>query len=120
MFKKYIQSQKRRARSQPTTSNNELLSSFDIFRHSRFGISVLLVCSFLLFTLSPDMLFTYYQISEKEISYALDVICYILYGMSDFIDGIIYILLLEKVRYLLLKKIHYQCSVVQRKQIVTI
>ena len=103
MFQKYVRSQILRKYSRAYKSSHE--SIFTIFRKSRFFIPVLLIASFIVFTVTPDLIFTYYQLCHNEISYTLDVACYNLFAISDLIDGIIYILLHKRVRRLLVRSI---------------
>lgn len=81
-------------------------STFKLFVHSSFFIVALLIGSFLIFTIIPDMIFSYHETSDLKIARRLDTICYILFATSDLADVFIYVFVQEKVRKTLWKKLH--------------
>lgn len=103
IFRKFSRSHRRITSSTPRKHKQD--SSFQIFIHSRFLITALLILSFVLFTFIPDMIFTYYAFTHHHISYQLEAVCYILFAISDLSDAIIYIFIKNEVRKLLLQKL---------------
>ena len=72
---------------------------------SRFLISILLISSFLLFSVVPGLIIACFETTSNEMSYILLFCIYISFKVSDAVEAIIYIFLQRKVRKLLLKKI---------------
>ena len=103
IFRKYTRSQQKLSND---AIHRQRESAFQLFVQSKFFIAVLLISSFLMFTIIPDMIFSYYQISDKPISSKLDTICYILFVTSDLADVFIYVFVQVKVRKILWKKIN--------------
>lgn len=92
--------------SSPDSENEESL--WTIFRHSRFYVSVLIVSTFILFTIIPDFMWTFHVV-ENENSIGGFMLS-TSYAVSYFIDGAIYIFMDDKVKNLLLKKLRiYKC-----------
>ena len=105
IFRKYAKSQEK------INYCKQNQTRFAIFAHSRFFIPVLLIASFLTFTVIPDLIFSYHQLTNKNVSHTLQVLCYVFYSCSDLADAFIYVLVQTKVRKLLNKKLHriYHC-----------
>lgn len=110
IFGKYYKSQQRIS-SSAQGGKRKQGSSIKLFIRSRFLITALLIASFLLFTFIPDMIFTYYAFTHKDISYHLEAVCYILFSISDLSDGVIYIFILNKVRKKLLIQLRKFCII---------
>ena len=101
IFRLYARSQRRRS----TSGTVQLRSAFSVFVKSRFFIPILLVFTFIVFLITPNMVYLHYFINDTEVPYTLDTICWISFAISDFSDGIIYIFLQKNVRNLLWKKL---------------
>ena len=115
IFCKYALSRRRISIS---SNNRNVESSFQIFIRSPFFVPVLLILSFIIFTVFPNLIFAYYEFSGEEISYTLDVICYILFATSDLCDAFIYIFVQKQVRNTLLKKICCHSSCCKQNRVI--
>lgn len=96
---------KNNAESQDGENTQQDDSAWTVFRNSRFYISVLLILSFILFMVVPDMTYLMYGIINEKKNDDLAAACWISYAISNCVDAIIYILLQEDVRNLLWKKL---------------
>ena len=73
-------------------------STIQIFRKSRFYISVLLILTFLLFMIVPDITYLFLAIIYKSKSDILLTCCWISYAISNLADAYIYIFVQDEVR----------------------
>ena len=83
-------------------------SIFRIFRNSRFFISVLLISSFLLFMVIPNLIYSFVLIKHisDELSFILIVpLLLIMYEISILCDALVYIFIQRNVRRLLWRKL---------------
>lgn len=84
---------------------NNYQSIFKIFRQSKFFISVLLIVSFIIFIVVPDLLNAFMFVDDMHPPYELMVTFLLFNSMSDLVDGYIYIFIQGYVRKLLWKKL---------------
>ena len=78
-----------------------------VFRKSKFKIPVLLVITFIVFVIIPDITYLLVAVINRVSFHAeLQAACWISYAVSNFADAWIYIFLQRDVRQLLLKKLH--------------
>lgn len=95
-------------RTQPP---GESLSKFKRFRDSFFFLPSLLVSTFILFMIVPDLVYLFIGIIHGNATDVLKNACWISYAISNLIDAVLYIFLLKDVRCFLLKRIIcYQCE----------
>ena len=80
-------------------------SSLQVFRKSRFYVSVLMILTFFVFMVIPDLVYLFVAIVEGYKTTVLVLSCYISYGVSNVLDAWIYIYLQAPVRRLLMKKL---------------
>ena len=92
-----------------STSSSAVKNIFNIFRKSRFYISVLLILNFLLLTVIPDLFvfFIIENINHHIHRNIMTVIINILYEISLLVDAWIYIYINKQVRRILWRKLHY-------------
>lgn len=81
-------------------------SALSILRNTQYPITIILVLSFLLLTILPDVLYTILVLNDTK-SRGLDVYIGMSKLFSDTVDAVIYILLQDKVRKLLMKKLRF-------------
>lgn len=74
-----------------------------VFRSSRFYVSLFLILTYILFTIIPDLLWTFGAVGDDHTASGF-LIC-ILYGISYTSDGMIYIFMQKKVKNMLYLKI---------------
>ena len=110
-------SERRRAMIQIQGSSSTPLSSFRLFRQSKFFIQILLVGSFTAFVVLPDLVLMYYGALGMEISETVCEYCSISYTISDMTCGLIYIFLQPSVRKLLRNKMRRVDSAVGNNRI---
>ena len=72
-----------------------------VFRHSRFYVSVMLICVYIVFTILPDLLWTFNVVNKGIVRFILTI----MYSTSHLADGIIYILIHDRVKKTLYKKL---------------
>lgn len=80
---------------------------WQVFRNSRFYVSVLIILSFVLFMIFPDITFMFCAFNKKgDVGLALlrDITC-VIYQIAYLSDAVIYIFMHQPVRKLLWKKI---------------
>lgn len=84
-------------------------SFWNAFKHSRFYVALLLILTFIVFVIPPDMIFAFYECKNKE--KIIKHVATISYAFSYFSDGVVYIFLNREVRRLLLNKVrrNFQC-----------
>ena len=80
-------------------------STFEVFKNSRFYISVLLIFTFILFMIVPDLIYLFICIIPNAPSPTILTACWISYGIANISDAFIYILLQVEVKTLLMKKV---------------
>ena len=73
-------------------------STMQIFRKSRFYISLLLIVTFLVFMVAPDLTYLFYGIIYKSESEILMTSCWISYAIANLADAYIYIFVQPNVR----------------------
>lgn len=98
MFKKFVRSR----RSVSTISINS--SGFQLFQTSKFYISVLIITSFLLLAVIPNILTSICTYFEIEYTTGVFVYVSISESLSDTADGVIYVFMYKPVRAILTKK----------------
>ena len=103
LFYKHVKSQKMQERDCTTNSNNTSLIS--VFRKSKFYISILLITSFIIFFVIPDIIFTFAAIIPNNITKGLIMANAIPVLLSDLFDAWIYIFMQQAVRKLFCQKI---------------
>lgn len=79
------------------------VSAFNVFRHSRFYVSVLIVTSFLVLFVIPDLVATCMNFRKNRSEFLL-IVLFICNGVSDFCNAVVYIFIQRPVKRLLLKK----------------
>ena len=77
-------------------------SMWNIFRKSRFYISVWLILTFFLFMVVPDLTYLTVMKIKGQVSETLSILCFISYAISNIIDFFIYIFMDKRARMLLL------------------
>lgn len=88
-----------------TRGTLRLKNTFRIFRKSRFYIPVLLITTFFLFMIIPDLTYLFVAIIYESPSDTLSICCWISYATSNIVDAWIYIYLQVPVRRLLKRKL---------------
>ena len=82
------------------------LSAFRIFLKSRFYTVVLLIGTYVLLVVIPDLVYLFYgYLQNNDKKYLLEIICYLSYTIEGSTDAYIYIFLQPSVRRLLWKKL---------------
>ena len=112
IFRKYKQSVMRRRKNKISRKRSVCArtqsSSFErgrrLFQKSRFYIPVLLITSFILFTVASDLIYLFYGLVSGNESENLLIMCWISYAVSNLVDGIIYIFMHHHVNILFHKK----------------
>ena len=102
IFKTYMRSQRRVSRAALAAKKDSVWMKVV---KSTFFVPVLLILSFIVFAVVPDLITSYYKISKKKIPDALEMVCHLMFSISDLCDVGIYIFMQRPVRNLLLKKI---------------
>ena len=103
VFRKFKQS-----RIIPTTSGSgtkKNVNAFTVFRNSKFFVSVLIILTFLLFMVIPDLVYLFVGTIGGNESPVLLTACWISYAISNIADACIYIFLQPAVRRSLWKKL---------------
>ena len=106
IFQKYKKSYRvssQRTKNVPTDKKAE--SSFRIFQKSRFFVPVLLILTFIIFMLIPDLIYLFVGVIKKNKSDILLASCWISYAVSNAVDACIYIFMQDPVKKLLWKKV---------------
>lgn len=105
IFRKYNNSERvLLARRKSVRNNKKPDSSFQVFRKSRFFVPVLLILTFLLFMVIPDMIILFIGVVMNQMSDILLTSCWISYAVSNMTDACIYIFMQDTVRDLFIKK----------------
>ena len=99
MFLEYKRSRERRRVETPSSA--AAMYSFALLKQTKFYIPMLLVGTFIVFMVVPDMVMLFYGILGETISETLTVSCSISYTISSIADGVIYIFLQPAVMSLL-------------------
>lgn len=97
------------ASSSPGTSQTSKTDFCGVFRRSKFYISVLLISSFVIFIVVPDLLNVFVFMNIKDFPNALLTFFLLCNSVSDLLDGYIYIFIQGYVRKLLWKKLKKKC-----------
>ena len=106
----YIFHKFKKSRVIPTTSGSDMkqnVNAFTAFRNSKFFISVLLILTFLLFMVIPDLVYLFVGTVGGNKSPVLLTACWISYAISNLADACIYIFLQPDVKRHLWKKLHF-------------
>lgn len=103
IFQKFKES--RSAPLRHRLNKGKKLNTFQVFRKSNFYVSGLLIASFILLMVIPDLVYLVIGILKAEKTDELVAYCFLSILLSYFVDGFIYILLQRKVRMKLKKKI---------------
>lgn len=99
IFHKLQQSQRNRRSSEPVSER----SLWQIFRQSRFDTVLLLISTFIVFVIPPDLIWAFYSLKYRN--KAVELWTTTSYALSYLSDGCIYIFMNEKVKSLLFRKI---------------
>lgn len=83
-----------------------------IFKKSLFIIPILLITTFLIFMIIPDLTFLFVGIINESPSVMLSTACWLSYGISNFLDALIYIYFQNEVRNFIMKKLRWKRPVV--------
>ena len=83
---------------------------FQLIRRSRFFMIFLLIVTFLMFIVVPDLTYLFVHVINNKHSKNLEIACWILYAVGNLADCYIYIFLQPPVRKLLIKKISSRLS----------
>ena len=109
LFKKYKNSLTMQTRNTRTGSSDVPPTIFKVFFQSKFYISILLVTSFLVFMVIPELVYLFYGLrvgfdfpEDSILIFIIDI----LFAFSDLIDAYIFIFLKKNVRSLLFRKLH--------------
>ena len=117
IFRKYNKSQVRLSVISLSTANQSTtVRKRNIcaeFRKSFFLIPVLLISTYLIFMIIPDMTYLFVAVINNQHSNDLSNACWISYAISNLLDAGIYIYFHDDVRKFLIKKMKITCS--QRK-----
>ena len=106
MFNKYKNSLARKIRKISMVNCGYPESFFTVFRQSNFYIPFLLITSFLLFMVIPDLIYTTNGVVCVTISHPVLLhICTILYTFNDFTDACVYTVMQKKARKMMIKKL---------------
>ena len=81
-------------------TNTSQQNLWGIFRRSRFYISVLLISTYIVFTIFPDLMWTFGAVGNAH-----GFLMSILYAVSYLADGVIYIFMQKKVKKILWKRL---------------
>ena len=72
-----------------------------LFRRSRFYVSVLLISTYLVFTILPDLLWTFGVVERNNLQFLMTI----MYATSHMADGLIYIFMHERVKKMFFRKV---------------
>ena len=105
IFFKYSKSQRIYSQSsrQPNIKRE---STFQTFCKSNFFVAVLLILTFVIFMLIPNIVYLFYGIVGNNESDTLSAICDVLYEISNLADGWIYIFMQKSVKAMVWTKMH--------------
>jgi len=87
------------------THGSQRRSLFQIFRASRFYISVWLILTFLLFMVVPDLTYLGVNVAYGYVPEVLKICIFISYAISNIVDAVIYIFMEPRVRKVLVRKL---------------
>ena len=76
-------------------------SLWKIFRRSRFYVSVMLISAYIVFTILPDLLWTFGVVEKHNIQFLMTI----MYATSHLADGVIYIFMHDRVKKMLHRKL---------------
>jgi hypothetical protein len=88
-----------------TVKQNMKASIFQLIRRSKFFMIFLLIVTFLLFIVVPDLTYLFVRVVNGKDSKTLEVACWILYAVGNLADCYIYIFMQPAVKKLLMKKL---------------
>ena len=77
---------------------NQKLTAARIFKGSKFYISILLVSTYILFLMIPDLVFLFQGILKNNETETLENACWLVWAFGNFIDFIIYLLMPPRVK----------------------
>ena len=110
ILSRYTQSKK----GNYSTSDKHLPNAFELFYRSTNCIPILISSAFIVLTITPDLVFTCYKYTNREIPFLVDVFCYISYATCDLAHALIYIYIKKPSKRMLSKSIHANLSFIQR------
>ena len=99
-----------------TSGNGNRQTLCSIFLNSKFYISILLISTFLVFTVIPGLMITAYRMSMGYLHDAIDFYTMVSLNVSFIADAAIYIFMQKSVRKLLCQKIYPRSRVVQQSR----
>ena len=92
--------------SQKGTTATLKTSAFHVLRRSRFHLSFLLILTFLMFIVVPDLTYLFVGVINNNETETLMICCWISYSLSNLSDACIYIFMQKPVKKLLIKKMN--------------
>lgn len=104
LFMKYKKSRQFQEKQVGTNRINKENSSAQLFRKSRFIVSVYLIGTFLVFTIVPDLTYLFVGIINNNKTDLLLEVCNISFAISNMADALIYIFVQTSIRKLLYDK----------------
>ena len=106
IFNKYKKTRVPPSSIQGDIPRSQQPSAFKIFQRSRFFTMFLLITTFIIFVIIPDLIYLSIGIIADNNSDVLLSSCFVSYSISNIVDGWIYIFTKPNVRHLLKKKMH--------------
>lgn len=101
IFQKY-----RKTRELPTHNTHRSESLFQVFKNSRFYLSVLLIASFLLLKVTADLVLFFVGVVHSKDTVLITTIVFIMWALSDSVDAWLYIFAQRTVRTIFCKKFY--------------
>ena len=101
IFRTYMRSQRRVSRSSLAMKKDNVWKKVV---QSTFFVPVLLILSFILLVVVPDLIVSVYKLSGRDVPATLEEVCHLMFSISDLCDVGIYVFMQRPVRNLLLKK----------------
>lgn len=110
IFKQYKDSCRKNTRIwRRKTGYNGKVTSIRLFQNSRFFVPLLLIATFIVFMVIPDLVYLFHGILCNNISESLLAACWISYSISNLADAWIYIFMQKSVLRLLKIKLRNAC-----------
>ena len=112
--KLYLERNKRNNKSNIKARSTILVtrrqSSFEVFRKSKFMMIFLLIVTFIIFIVIPDLTLLFVEIVNGQESRDIMVVCWIMYAVGNLFDCYIYIFMQSSVKKLLIRK--FKCRAI--------
>lgn len=106
IFRKYSHSESALFRQRGITGFNvKPKSKVVLFQESRFFVAVVLIFTFILFMVIPDLVLLFVGVIDGKMSEELMTACWISYAISNMADACIYIFIQERMKKLLMLKL---------------